>query len=228
MKILLCLAFIANCAIIQAQSANPFMNDANGRPLFLRSNYLANGSPYLYDEYCLADVTLTNGKVYPDVKVKINLQEKQVLFYADNGVELIVTTPVKKIRFYNIVLNGSAFPERTFQGHLSPMNAADGNIYEVLSEDSSATLLKQTTVSYTDSKGYSDASITRSFKKSENYFVAFPLQGNGLHKVEKNKTAVAALFGDKNKAISSFIEQRKLKCKSEQDLIEICKYYHSL
>lgn len=205
-----------------------FANDINGRPFYLKTEYVAAGSPYLYDEYCTADITAMTGKVYSNVKVKINLQEKLFLYMTDNGAEMVMTTPVKKIKFYNYVADGVAHPERTFQSHLTPLNAEGAAIYEALVQDSAATLLKQIVVSYVDSKGYGEATVTRNFKRSESYFAAIPTQSIELKKVEKNKSALAALFGSKASAVSAYIDQKKLKCKSEADLIDVFRYYSSL
>lgn len=213
---------------LNANGGNAFVNDINGRPMYLKTEYIAEGSPYLYEEYCMTEVTLMDGKVYPNVKAKINLEEKLLLYTLDNGAEMIMTSPVKKIKFYNYVSNGVAYPERTFQGHLTALNAEGAAIYEVIAEDSAATLLKQITVTYNDSKGYGQATITRIFKKAENYFAAIPSQNKELRKVEKNKSALTSLFGSKAAAISAFIEQKKLKCKSEEDLTEVFRYYCSL
>ncbi|HEX2848666.1 MAG TPA: hypothetical protein VHN59_19125 [Chitinophagaceae bacterium] len=207
---------------------NDFAHDVNGRPIYLKAEYIADGSPYLYDNYCMAEITVMDGKVYPNVKAKIDLQEKLLLYMLDNGTEMIMTSPVKRIKFYNYVSNGITYPERTFQGHLTALNAEGAAIYEVLVEDSAATLLKQITVTFNDSKGYGETSTTRIFKKAEHYFAAIPSQSKELRKVEKNKSALASLFGSKAAAISTFIEQKKLKCKSDQDLTEVFRYYCSL
>jgi hypothetical protein len=207
---------------------NSFANDVNGRPLYLKTEYNADGSPYLYDEYCLADITAMNGKTYKNVKAKINLQEKLLLYRLDNGEEMVMTTPVRKIRFYNYINNGVAYGERTFQGHNGPMNGEATMMYELVYEDSSAALLKLITVSYTDSKGYGEATVTRTFKKTNSYFAVIPPGAPELKKVDKNKTSVAALFGRKADAVAGFISQKKLKCRSDEDLVEVFRYYGSL
>lgn len=207
---------------------NAFANDINGRPMYLKTEYTADGSPYLYEEYCLAEVTMLTGKVYDNVRAKINLQEKLLIYPLDNGMEMILTSPILKIKFYSIVTQGTAFPERTFMGHGKALNDPGGEIYEVMYEDSASKLLKRVAISYTDSKGYGEATITRSFRRSTSYFAAVPSSGKELVKVEKDPKAVSALFGNKTAAIKSFIDQKKFKCKSEEELIEVFKYYGTL
>jgi len=223
-----CCCFSQSSFDMNVGGGNTFANDINGRPMYLKTEYVADGSPYLYEDYCMAEITAMNGKVYSNVKAKINLQEKLLLYLLDNGEEMIMTSPIKKIKFYNYISNGTAYPERTFQSHLTALNAEGAAIYEVLAEDSAATLLKQITVTYNDSKGYGEATITRTFKKSEQYFAAIPSRSKELKKIEKNKSALAALFGSRAPVVSTYIEQKKLKCKSEEDLAEVFRYYCSL
>ncbi|MBO9657537.1 MAG: hypothetical protein J7527_01810 [Chitinophagaceae bacterium] len=207
---------------------NAFANDINGRPMYLKTEYTADGSPYLYEEYCLAEVTMLTGKVYDNVRAKINLQEKLLIYPLDNGMDMILTSPISKIKFYSIISQGKAFPERTFKGHGKALNDPGGEIYEVLYEDSASTLLKRVSVTYTDSKAYGEATITRSFRRSTSYFAAVPSSDKELAVVEKDPKRVSALFGSKTALIKSFIDQKKLKCKSEDELIEVFRYYGSL
>ena len=207
---------------------NAFANDINGRPMYLKTEYTADGSPYLYEEYCLAEVTMLTGKVYDNVRAKINLQEKLLIYPLDNGMDMILTSPISKIKFYSIITQGKAFPERTFKGHGKALNDPGGEIYEVMYEDSASTLLKRVAVTYTDSKAYGEATITRSFRRSTSYFAVVPSSGKELVKVEKDPKRVSALFGGKMALVKNFIDQKKFRCKSEDELIEVFKYYGTL
>ena len=49
-----------------------------------------------------------------------------------------------------------------------------------------------------------------------------------LRKVEKNKASLISMFETKQTEIRNYIENQKLKCKSEQDLIKVFNYYNSI
>ena len=68
---------LASVAVINAQQ-NPFMNDANGRPLYWGANYVPDGTPYFHEQYNWADITTLKGTVYKDVRVKYNLLDRVV------------------------------------------------------------------------------------------------------------------------------------------------------
>ncbi|HMK25018.1 MAG TPA: hypothetical protein VK483_03245 [Chitinophagaceae bacterium] len=220
------LLFLIISSGLQAQSANPFMKDAFGRPLYLRTNYIAEGSPFFYDEYCFAEITTTNGKVYPNVKVKIDLVNKSIIYMTESGEEMIATTPINQVKLMIFINNETAYGETILRGFNSPMNSADGNIYQVL-EDGKAKLLKEVIVTYSDTKKYSEATITRVFTKKENFFALFENKTE-LRKVDKNKNSLISMFETKQAEIRNYIENQKLKCKSEQDLIKIFNYYNSI
>ena len=209
-----------------AQSANPFMKDAHGRPLYLRTTYVAEGSPYFYDDYCFAEITLTNGKVYPDVKVKIDLANKSILYMTESGVEMIASTPIRQVKLMSFISDETDYGEAILRGFNSPLNAADGNIYQVL-EDGKTKLLKEVIVTYSDTKKYGEANITRVFTKKEIFFAVFENKKE-LRKVDKNKSSLISMFETKQTEIRNYIENQKLKCKSEQDLIKVFNYYNSI
>jgi hypothetical protein len=229
LQITLALTGFTQFATSDALAGRPMMADADGKPLYLRSSYIAEGSPFLYDEYADADIVLMSGKVYPSQKVKINLLDKLFLYKNAEGVEIEITSPIRSIRFHEVG-NGNLTvkPERTFQGFNEALNAQGAAVYEVVVQDSSALLLKHITVTYIDVKGYSEANTTRKFKHNQTYFAAIPPGNKELKKIEKNKAAVSALFGQQSTAIAQFINQKKLKCKSEEELIEVFKYYGTL
>jgi hypothetical protein len=213
-------------SIVQGQSSNPFMSDANGKPLYLRTTYTAEGSPYFYDDYCFAELTGANGKIYSDVKVKLDLTDRSVIYLTESGDEMMATTPITRIKFMSFIYNGTAYGETVLQGFPTALNAADGKVYQVL-EDGKTKLLKELEVTYTDNKRYGEATITRVFKRKETCFALLE-NTTDLKKVEKNKTAVVALFERKQQQVSNYIETQKLKCKNEQDLIQVFRYYNSL
>lgn len=209
-----------------AQGANPFMTDAASRPLFLRTNYIAEGSPYLFEDYKLAEVTLENDKVYPNIKAKFNLVERELVYMDDNGEEMVATTPVKSIRFFSAVINGSLQSETILVGDDKPINTASNDIF-ILLADGKGKLMKKISVTYTDQKKYGEATITRTFRRKETNYAKMP-DSKELTKVEKNKSDILVLFGKKQAQVSNFIEQNNLKCKSDEDLIQVFKYYNSL
>lgn len=206
---------------------NSFANDVNGRPLYLKTEYRSEGSPYYYDEYSYADITAENGKTYKAVMVKLNLVENLVIYKTDNGEEMIATTPLKRIRFYSSVIGEKMHPGITLESIEGPINAEKSKVYEVLA-DGKTKLLKHIAITYSDDKAYGESTITRTFKRSSAYYSLIGGSNAQPKKLSRSKPAVIELFNTQKDSVRNYIDEHKLDCKSEEDLIKIFEYYQKI
>lgn len=204
---------------------NPFMNDANGRPLYLKSNYTSEGFPYYADSYSLAELTTMEGKVYRDVKVKINILENEIYYLAKDGAEMITTVPIRKIRLLSLTLENGAIADVELSSLNNPINKSGSAIYQVLA-DGKKSLVKKITVTYKDEQAYGNAGVIRTFDRKERLF-AYSTPDK-FEKVEKNVSSAVGLFPEKARQVQAFIDKNDLKCKAEADLVNVFGYYNSL
>lgn len=213
---------LGNSCLVIAQGGTPFLNDANGRPVLTNSNnYVADGSPFLFEDYLPAEVTFKTGKVYKDVKAKINLVDNELLFMDDKGQEMIAAASVTSVKF----LKPGGSQDVLLESPGNSINATRAPVYQVL-VNGKASLLKQISITYTEARKYGEGSMTRTYKKNETFYAVFP--GQQPQKFEKTKAAIAALFGDKQAMILAFIDEQKLRAKTEADFIKIFEYYSTL
>lgn len=226
---LLLLLLLATTATARAQlsdlGSNPFMADATGRPLYLQTNYRAEGSPYYLDAYIPANVTALNGKVYTNVKVKFNVQSNELLYMADNGTEMIAAMPVRRIQFWNVIDHGQTTEKVLESIGTAPLNAPETAVYEV-ADTGRIAVLKQVRITYTDDKAFNQASIVRNYKRKETWHVRLP--DGQVARLETGKAAVLNLLNDKQAAVAAYIDQEKLKCRSVEDIRQVIRYYNSL
>ncbi|HEY4148067.1 MAG TPA: hypothetical protein VGM41_04025 [Chitinophagaceae bacterium] len=210
---------------LAAQAPFSFMENGDGKPLFIQSNYVAEGSPYLNDEYRMAQVTALNGTVYSNVQVKLNLLDHVIQYLDRQGKEMITEIPIKQVKFTSYVSEDREVSELTFASYAGAMNAPNAVIYQVI-DSGAITLLKNTSVSFRDEKKYGSANTTRIFERKETYSVLTP-DGRVKH-LERGKDNVIALFPDKQRQVEAFIEQEKLKCNSIKDCELVFTFYNSL
>ncbi|MCG2614464.1 hypothetical protein LZZ85_09240 [Terrimonas sp. NA20] len=216
------LCLIGYSGIVCAQQNTPFVTDANGRPLITTAgNYISDGSPFLFEEYYPSEIIFQNNKVYNNVKARLNLADNQILFTDDAGNEMAVSTPVKSMK---IMKPGSQ--EIFLDGQGASINVTRTPVYQVLVNNEKLKLLKQISITYTETRGYGESGITRTYKKRESFFAVFT--GQALQKVEQNKNAVAALFGSKQQQVATYIEEKKFRFKTEADLINVFEYFLTL
>lgn len=228
-RLLLLITLLATNIAARAQlndlGSNPFMADATGRPLYLQTNYRAEGSPYYYDAYLPATVTALNGKVYTNVKVKLNVQTNELLYMADNGTEMIAAMPVRRIYFGSLADNGQTTEKVLESVGAEPLNVTNAAIYEV-ADTGRITVLKQIRITYTDDKAFNQASVVRNFKRKETWHLR--LANGQVTRLETGKEQVLTLLADKQAAVTAYIDQEKLKCRSVEDVRKVIRYYNSL
>ena len=214
---------------INSAGGNPFMEDANGRPLYQRQEYRAEGSPYLFENYCLAEITAANGTKYPPLAIKINCLDNHVIYQAADGTEMIATTPISEITLYVFDENGHTKEKIILRGTNTALNTRGAKIYQVISEGK-ATLLKELKMSFIDTKGYGEATTTRTFTLDTHYYARLNTGENDapLHKVERSKSGMIELFNDRQKEIGEYIARENIKCKSQKEMQQVFDYYNGL
>ena len=78
------------------------LKDVNGRPI-INKQYDPDikGSPFLIDDWSNADLTLVNGKLFMQVKIKLNVENNE-LNYLDSAHNTVVLNKgiVRKVIFY--------------------------------------------------------------------------------------------------------------------------------
>lgn len=210
-------------AVTDYGNAQQFMNDANGRPLYMHSEYQIEGTPFFSDDYCTASLKVRKGKTYSNIKVKLNLQENLVIYDAGDGKEMAATSPIEKIEFMNCT---DAAKTKTWVSGFPAIDGQDESAFYLLLDSGQVTLLKYIKVSYHDTKYYNNPNTTRVFEQKEFYYTYVP--GKGINKLNKDTDSVLSLLGNKKEQVGSFIAKNELKCRREEDLIKIFLYYNSL
>ncbi|WP_276484695.1 hypothetical protein [Paraflavitalea pollutisoli] len=228
-RTLLQLLLLSIACSTQAQlsdlGSNPFMADATGRPLYLQTNYRSEGSPYYYDAYLPATVTALTGKVYTNIRVKLNVQTNELLYMADNGAEMIAAMPVRRIHFGSVADKEATTTKVLESVGTEPLNAPNAAIYEV-ADTGRIAVLKQIKVTYTDDKAFNQASVVRIFKRKETWHLR--LANGQVARLETSKEAVLTLLADQQAAVTAYIDQEKLKCRTVDDVRKVIRYYNTL
>jgi len=203
---------------------NAFWADMSGRPLYLQENYIAEGSPHFRDKYYFAEITMVNGRIYKDIQVKVNILENQVLYLTDDNKEMVSTSAIKKIEFYNIP-SEEGIQNVVLESFNGGLNMEKTPVYQVL-DSGKYSLLKKIVVTFIDSKGYGQSLVTRSFEHTETLYCQMP---DGLIvKMGKGREAVLEICGSKRKQVESYIDKNNLKCRTAKDFQRVFQYFNSI
>lgn len=200
------------------------MQDVNGHPLMLRSDYAIEGSPFFFSEYCMANLKVRNGKSYNGIKVKLNLQENLVIYDAGDGKEMASVTPIEKILFINC---SDTSKNTVLQSGFPPVDAQNVNSFYQLLDSGRLQLLKHIGINYKDTRYYGSNQTTRVFTQNETFYVYSPEKG--IRKVPvKDNGLVITLLGDHMQELTAYVSANGLRCKKEEDLLKLVRYYNSL
>lgn len=200
-----------------------FLSDVNGQAFTNKYDGIA-GSVYDQTEYQLAKITLKDGRVYNDVKARINLLEHEVNFIASNGqegylgkgmaTELVYTVPKEFGQDLKVFQCG--FPPIDNQNRIS--------FYQILLNGKTS-LLKS--IYKTIQERNNDLSGER-YKEFATYENTYLLKDGAMVRIKKDKSSLLNLLQDKSQVLQQYINDQKLNLKNEADLIALVKYYNTL
>ena len=200
-----------------------FISDVNGQAFINKYDGIV-GNVYDHADYQLARITLKDGRVYNDIKARINLLEHEVNFIASNGqegflgkgmaTEIIYTVPKESGQEFQVFQCG--FPPIDNQNRIS--------FYQIL-YNGKTSLLKSVYKSIQERNNDLSGERYKEFATYENMYL---LKDGVMSRIKKDKSSLLNLLKDKEAALKKYIEGQKLNLKNEASLIELIKYYNSL
>jgi hypothetical protein len=200
-----------------------FLSDVNGQAFINKYEGIA-GSVYDQTDYQLAKITLKDGRVYNDVKTRINLLEQEVNFIASNGQEGFLGKGMaseiayidSKVETQDVKVFQCGFPPIDNQNRIS--------FYQILFNGKTS-LLKSVYKSIQERNNDMSGERFKEFATYENMYL---LKDGTMVRIKKDKSSIIALFQDQNQVIKKYIEDQKLNLKNEAHLIDLVKYYNTL
>lgn len=198
------------------QETSALMTDAMGQPFYPQQKYNWEGKVFFPDEYTLATVTTPNGKVYQNIRAKLNLLDNTLLFTDSADREFVATAPIAKVEFEEI----PAQKKTTF---IRPAGDTGKALYLVL-DSGKATLLKKIFLTYTDQTNFGSTTVTRIFEQKYSYY---SLVNETINHLDRTKSAVLKVLGDKRNKVEAYIEVEKLKFRKEEDLVKVFAFYNN-
>ena len=200
-----------------------FLSDVNGQAFINKYEGIA-GSVYDQNDYHLARITLKDGRVYNDVKTRINLLEQEVNFIASNGQEGFLGKGMASEIAYiddkegvqNVKVFQCGFPPIDNQNRIS--------FYQILLNGKTS-LLKSVYKSIQERNNDMSGERFKEFATYENIYL---LKAGTMSRIKKDKSSLLVLFQDKKEAITKYIDDQKLNLKNEAHLIDLVKYYNTL
>lgn len=210
------------CAYAKQAHSQGSVRDATGN-LITTDTENFTGTPYLTKEWQKGAVTMTNGKTFSQMDLKLDLVNQRFVFRDAMGQTMAFTTDVvsAKIDSGQGAETGSVFRK----GYSAGNALMPSEFVQVLAEGTE-TLLKKTNISIRESREYNSASITKTFTTNVAYYLAH--KDKSVTQLPNDKKGVVSALADKSPEVDKYIAAHKLNVKKESDLINVLNYYNSL
>jgi hypothetical protein len=190
------------------QSNNPFL--IGGQQVnTVKYSRLVEGSPFVWDDYYPASISIKKGEKYSGIKVKLNLTDQELYFMNDKGKELVLTNPVD----YVIVSNPS-IPATVYFEFLP--KSAEGEPWgwiQLLQKGSSMSVYKRHVKTLEETTPYGSATKQQKILTNYQYYVLHKGAYTRVKKIED----VAEINPEKKDEMLAFIKSNKLKSKDDKD-----------
>ncbi len=192
----------------------------NGKSTYSRQDASEEGAYMFPKTLSPANVTLKNGRYYPNIKIMLNLMDNEMIFADSTGQTYSSIVPIEQIEFLPIE-NGAT--KTVFKTGFPAVGDADENtFYEVLA-DGPMMLLRSNKISYIDKTILGRSVSTRVYDNKQTIY-AYDKK-LGMKKISKSKTELESLFGGNTK-MQTYLSSHKIR--SESDMVGTFKYYNSL
>ncbi len=178
------------------------------------------GSPFLNEEFVLADVVIGRG-IYKNQKIKLDLVNNTVLF-SKNDEEFEFTEPVLKF-----TLMPRPSDTSSYQHFIKGINAGGlkpDQFVQVLAEGPVA--LYRSDIKLVSETNEVNAGVIKVFNNSTRYFIR-DKEGR-VQVIKLNEKDILNFLQDKKQAMDEYISKNRPNLKREKDAAALVKYYNSL
>lgn len=203
-------------------NALDFFKLAGGVPIAnIKFTKLVEGSQYFKNDWMKGVIVMSEGWQYPNILVKLNLVDNEIIYKDKNGNELIANSPIKRVILTDTISRETYI---FLNSRFVLNNGNDANVwYQVLFEGN-ASVLKQANKILKENIPYGTGLIEQTITDNPKYFI---LYDNKLTHVKK-VSDVAAILPDKKNDLLKYISDKKITGKGESNFVEIVHYYNSL
>ena len=176
------------------------------------------GSPFIFDNWLLAKLTLTDGRVADSMFIKLNAFTNKIHFKDEDGEELEVAININEI---TIIDENPAWHDVVFRtGYEHDFNS----FFQVLSDGKRIQLLKKIMVIKWETRPLGEEA-KKTFQLDQELF--FSVNKN-LYSGNKKCSYLAEVFETKQEKILQFISTSDIKCNKADDMKKMSDYINSL
>lgn len=190
-------------------------NDLTKKYLSDRRYANVEGNAFIAEGWSMGSLMLKNGKKFGPLRMKLDLVKQELIYLNGQNNEMIA--PAEEISQFDLMIGQKKLIFKT--GYQSIEQQTTNSFYqEVLADTVSLLKFSQKEIAQRD-----EFDKKKSFIMYEDYYVYYKEAITPL----RNKNSLSKVFPEKNKEISSYISDHKVKMKNEEDVINLVKFINS-
>ncbi len=220
--------FSVNSLKAQRSTSMPneiYLSDVAAKPIYLKTEYEIQGSPFFPEEYIKTSLLLKSGRMFSGINSRMILYDNSLVVLTDDGIEQRLTGSISRV-IYDLVITDNKPRKVIFQKGFPAIDKHDSTTYYEVLDSGKLMLLKHYKVTYSDKRGYGEASYTRVFEKKITYYIL--QSGNIIRQLGKGEEEFLSILPGKKVELEKYIDDKNIKCKKEEEWIELVSYYNSL
>lgn len=219
----LLLTLLLSIGASQYAKAQNFTTYGPPNAINMTNNPYANypGSTFLLDNFSNAKVTMTDGRVYDNLKINYDIIGERILFY---NPDLKIDQVFAEAPFSFIISDLNEQNKRIFIRGEKTKGLNPKVYYEILT-NGRMILLKEYSRKIIEGRQDNSILTTKIIEPGQKYYLQTPQNTISIRLDEKN---IIDAMVDKKEKIKEFISNQKLKLKNEKNVIEVINYYNSL
>jgi len=181
------------------------------------------GSAYLYPSWATGTLTEKNGNVYVNLMLKYDSYNDRVELNQDGQIMEISALEFPRFTLTFVEPGTDKLINHSFLSGLDIPGFSRINYFDLIYEGR-LTLLKKYKTSFLDMNvtSYGNAGTQKSFQLNILYFLIE--EGKAPKELKLNKRSIIEAFPKQAASIETFMKEKKIKGKTEADLIEIIKF----
>lgn len=181
------------------------------------------GDVYLYSNWLNGHVLQEDDKHFNNMLLKYDIFNDRVIFNSPDSTPMLFKYPIKEFQLILNQFNKTSL--LLFKNGFPPIGKYDSkNYYQVLTEGKT-TFIKKLYKSVVETTNYGDSEKKKNFSTNESYFLHHK---DKMIKLQRTEKAFLEALTDERAKLVSFIAEKKLKMKSEQDYVTVVNFYNTL
>jgi len=184
------------------------------------------GSAYLYPSWAAGTLTDRNGKVYNDLLIKYDSYKDQVELNQEGKIFEVAASMYPKFTLNYVEPTTNNVIKHLFSAAYNIEGFPKTSYFDLLLEGNLILLRKfKTSFIEENVSGYGTSGAQKSFQSKTLYFV---VDKDGISKeIKASKKSIFEVFPEQTPSLETFMKEKKIKGKTEADLIEIIKFLNS-